>query len=326
LPTFAQRYSVSQVYVKDESHRFGLNAFKGLGASFAMSNILQRNSEVEIFCTATDGNHGRAVAWSAKRANKKAIVFVPAGTAASRIEAIRAEGAEVIQSEGDYDFACQQAMNRCQQPGWALVQDTAWMGYEEIPAWIMAGYLTMYQELEDTLHAADHAKLDVVFLQAGVGSWAASALWYYHHRYGTKRPRLVIVEPTESDGIFYSFKKKERTSPISSGRTMMAGLNCGIPSLTAWLLINDLADASMIISDDFAQRAMRELYFPKGNDQSIVAGESGAAGVAGFIAVCSEPSLAPLKKFLALTESSSVLFYNTEGATDPVNFDKMVKG
>jgi diaminopropionate ammonia-lyase len=199
LPGLAKNLGVGNIYLKNEAHRFGLNAFKGLGASYAIFELLQKHPEIEIFCSATDGNHGRAVAWSARRAGKKAMIFVPKNITPHRIAAIENEGAKVIKTDGNYDEACLLAEKTSKSEGWQLVQDTAWEGYEDIPAYIMAGYLTHFEELQNSVHTLPLPKIDTVFLQSGVGSWAAAAVWYYVTRYGSSRPKIVIVEPTESD-------------------------------------------------------------------------------------------------------------------------------
>jgi diaminopropionate ammonia-lyase len=324
LKNLAAKYGVGNIYVKDESHRFGLNAFKALGASYAIYKTLQTDKNISTFCTATDGNHGRAVAWASKKEGKKAVVFVPQDTVTSRIKAIENEGAKVIVINGNYDETCEAAVKECEEYGWKLIQDTSSAGYEEIPAQIMAGYLTHFQELENTLHHVSKPKIDVVFLQVGVGSWAAAGVWYYLNRYGNQKPKIVLVEPYESDGILASFKAGKPVSPQGNFKTMMAGLNCGIPSLSAWDIIRNGADISIKIKDNYAIDAIKQLYNPIGNDEQIISGESGAAGLAGFLAIMHKPSLLKVKETLNLSANSNILFFNTEGATDPINFNKIV--
>jgi len=293
LSHLAKKHQVANIFVKDESQRFGLKAFKGLGASFAIHKILQEKPEVKTFCTATDGNHGRAVAWAAAMAGKQAVVFVPRDTSLNRIDLIREFGAMVIQLEKNYDETCAHALQSSLENDWELVQDTAWEGYETIPALIMAGYLTHFKELEADLHPFTHPKIDLVFLQAGAGGWAGSAVWYYLNRYQENRPKLVIVEPHESDGILASFVAGKRTLPTGNQNTIMGGLNCGIPSLTGWEIIKVGADAAMKVEDKFSEMAVKTLYYSEGDDPSITAGESGAGGLAGFLAL-KEPRFAEL--------------------------------
>jgi diaminopropionate ammonia-lyase len=324
LKEVAKELGVQTIFVKDESRRFGLKAFKGLGASFAIHKIQEKNPETETFCTATDGNHGRAVAWSARMIDKKAYVYMPAGSTPARVEAIRNEGAEVEVVDGNYEAACARAREMSDRNGWQLVQDTATPDYEEIPAYIMAGYFTHFREMEESIHSFPDPGVDLVFLQAGVGSWPAAAAWYYENRYGKNKPQLVIVEPAEAAGFLASFNKGERTSPSGNFKTMMAGLNCGIPSTTAWEILKNTASASIAIEDSFMENAIRMLYHPAGNDPKIEAGESGAGGFAGFLALMTDVRFAEIKKTLDISAETRVLFYNTEGATDPKNFQKII--
>ncbi len=325
LNELAKSYGVKNIFVKDESYRFGLNAFKGLGASFAISKILEKDPDIETFCSATDGNHGRAVAWSAKLFGKESSIFVPKNTTRARIQAIENEGAVVGKVDSDYDETSEFAKEMSIKNGWQLVQDTASENYEEVPAYIMAGYLTHFKELEVSLHKLPEPKVDIVFLQAGVGSWPAAAAWYYLNRYGVNRPKIILVEPIEAAGILVSFKKGERTKPYGNFQTIMAGLNCGIPSLTAWDILKNSADAAMAIEDTFTEQAIRELYYPTGDDKRIISGESGAGGLAGFTALMTDPRFRNFKEALNIKSESRVLFYSTEGDTDPENFKNIIR-
>ena len=325
LPELAKKYNVGNIYVKDESFRFGLNAFKALGASYAISEILKEKPHITTFCTATDGNHGRAVAWSANFFGKKAIVYVPEDTTAQRITAIEQEGAKVEQVNGNYDQACAYAEKVSKLNNWELVQDTAWENYEEIPAQIMAGYLTLFREMEDSVHTLPKPKIDIVFLQAGVGSFAGAGIYYYLERYRANRPKIVIVEPKEADAILASFKNGEITTSQGNSRTIMAGLNCGTPSLGAWDLLKSGADVSIKIDDIYSEEAIKKLNSPLGKDKRIISGESGVGGLAGFMAIMKESEYLSLKKELNINPGSNILFISTEGATDMAMFNKIVE-
>lgn len=324
LPDLSKKYKVGNIYIKDEAFRFGLNAFKGLGASYAINEILKEKPHITTFCTATDGNHGRAVAWSANFFNKKAVVFVPKDTTKQRMEAIKKEGAKVEQVNGDYDETVVYAEERSKINGWELVQDTAWKNYEEIPAQIMAGYLTLFKEIEDSLHLPLQAKIDIVFLQAGVGSFAGSGIFYYLEKYAANRPKIVIVEPKEADAVLSSFKKGEIITSKGNGTTIMAGLNCGTPSLGAWNLLKNGTDVSIKIDDKYSMQAMRELYYPIGSDKKIISGESGVGGFAGFIAIMKDDEFSSLQKDLNINQNTNILFISTEGATDINMFNHIV--
>ncbi len=325
LPLLSKKYNVGNIYVKDESHRFGLNAFKVLGASYAIHQALKKNPNIVCFCTATDGNHGRAVAWSAKQIGKQAVVYVPKNTTIKRIEAIENEGAKVIKIDGNYDEACEQAKNMSIINDWTLIQDTAWEGYIETPALIMAGYLTLFKELEDSIHISPTPSIDIVFLQAGVGSMAAAGIYYYLNKYGVNRPKIVIVEPEEADGILRSFKENKISTSKGNCTTIMAGLNCETPSLGAWDLLKSGTDYSLKIDDDYAKQAIRELYYPNGSDQKIISGESGVGGFAGFLAIMNENDLKPIKESLKIDNNTNILFISTEGDTDQQNFMEIIR-
>jgi len=324
LLNLSKKYGVENIYIKDESFRFGLNAFKVLGASYAIHYTLGKNPAIETFCTATDGNHGRAVAWAAKKFRKKAVIFVPKDTTANRIRLIEGDGAKVIQINGNYDEACQQAEDACEANNWTLIQDVAWDGYEEIPALIMAGYLTLFKELEENIHTTQKPKIDIVFLQAGVGSLAGAGIYYYLNKYGTNRPKIVIVEPEEADPILFSFKKNKISTTEGNCTTIMAGLNCGTPSTGAWNLIKNGADYSVKINDKYAKQAMRELYYPTAPDKRIISGESGVGGLAGFLAIMNEDDLKTVKESLDIGPNTNILFISTEGDTDKQVFEQII--
>jgi len=324
LDTLAEKLGLGKIYVKDESKRFGLNAFKGLGASFAIQQLLQSKSEIEVFCTATDGNHGKAVAWAAKNSGKKSVVFVPYDTTLNRIKAIEKEGATVVQLNKNYDETCAHAAYISSINQWELVQDTAWEGYENIPADIMAGYLTHFKELEDQVHHKETPVVDIVFLQVGVGSWAGAAAFYYLQRYGKQSPLLITVEPDGSAGFLDSLNKGTRVSPEFSLHTIMAGLSCGIPSLSGWELLQNAVTAAIRIPDEAVRKAMRQLYFPFGKDERIISGESGAAGLAGLLTILQDPAYAGVNQHLQIGPQSRVLIFNTEGDTDEISFEQII--
>ena len=325
LKSLSKKLNINNLFVKDESNRFGLNAFKVLGASYAIHHILKDEPNISVFCTATDGNHGKAVAWATKKYNKKCIVYVPRNTTGLRIKAISKAGAKVYKLNMNYEETCNYARLMSSENNWKLVQDTSWDNYEYIPSLIMSGYLTHFAEIEHQLDLNYKTKIDIIFLQCGVGSWAASCIWYFLNKYKVNRPKIVTVEPTQSAGVFESFKKGARITPKGNFKTIMAGLNCGIPSKNAWNIIKSGCDASIKISDDYVIKATRQYYYPKESDNRIISGESGSAGLAGLLKCLTNTGFNKLRDHINLNENSNVLLFNTEGATDINDFNKIIK-
>jgi len=346
LPNLARSMGLGSIYVKDESPRLGLKAFKAMGASYAVYRYIRRQlSEQSItvpeaaefysstniltpgqftFCTATDGNHGRAVAWVARKLNQKAVIYMPADSVKARIENIQSEGAEVVLVQGCYDDAVDKCRVDARLHNRQIISDTAWDNYYEIPNWIVAGYTTMFKEIDAVL--AHNHNIDLVILPAGVGSLAASAVWYYNTIHTDKSIQLVVVEPERAGCLMWSLVENEGRSGRMPGQpeSMMAGLCCGTPSPGAWPIIKDGSDMFVTITDRDAREAMRTYYNPLGNDPQIISGESGAAGMAALRQICRQDSNSEIAAFLQLNSKSSVLLLNTEGDTDPVNFKRII--
>ena len=343
LNGLAKELGVADVFVKDESHRFGLKAFKAMGASYAIYRFIKSEWEKKFgvqfeianlyrpdmlarldlwpFCTATDGNHGRAVAWFANMIGQKSVIYVPAGTVAARRTNIRNHGAQVVVIDGDYDRTVARMADDAERNGWKVISDTAYGGYTQIPAWIMAAYTTMFREIDKV---AKESRFTHIFLQSGVGSFAGAAAWYYHDK--ENQPKLISVEPMQADCLLESIRHGNGQPRTSRGsfETMMAGLNCGAPSLVAWPLIRDRFSLFMAVSDEFGKKAMRYYYKPVFDDPQIISGESGAAGLAALLALVESDSLVEAKARLELDASSKVLLFNTEGDTDPDNFKSII--
>ncbi len=324
LSRLAKSIGIKELYIKDESRRFRQNSFKTLGASFAIHKYLEANPGKHIFCTATDGNHGRSVAWAAKMHRQKAVIFIPANAVVSRIKSIKKQRAKVILVDGDYDATVARAREEAKRNGYVLMQDMSWEGYTEIPTLITAGYKTMMMELDELLHAPGKPLIDFVFLQSGVGTWASSVVAYYRNRYSKNMPTIVAVEPIESDSLLESIRQDGVSKTRGSQQTLMSGLNCGTPSHLAWKILKDGVDLFLAIPDDYAIKAMQNLYFPFRNDAQIFAGESGAAGLAGLTALAYDESLEEVKKKIGLNRHSRVLIFNTEGVTDPDSFEELI--
>jgi diaminopropionate ammonia-lyase len=304
--------------VKDESNRYGIQSFKSLGASWAIHCYLQENPGKFTFCTATDGNHGRAVAWSARIHNQKALVFIPSYTVESRIRNIAKEGAEVRIIQEDYDICVKISNEIARQNGYVLIQDTSWKGYEKIPGLISEGYYTQFLEIIQKLKSGKHKlPFDIVFLQSGVGSWAASVATFLQNTFGEVSPKIVIVEPANSDCILESVLNGKISKTKGSQETIMAGLNCGTPSAIAFETLRNLADVYISIPDVYAKIALKIFQNPVGKDPKTESCETGAAGLAGYLALIYSPELAEVRSFLKISGKSRILLINTEGNTDP---------
>ncbi|WP_026574619.1 diaminopropionate ammonia-lyase [Bacillus sp. UNC438CL73TsuS30] len=347
LEELSKQLGVSNIWVKDESYRFGLNAFKVLGGSFAVGKYLAKKLNVDIselsfekliskgikekleditFVTATDGNHGRGIAWAANQLGQKSVVFMPKGSSEIRLNNIRKEGAEASITDLNYDDTVRLASQKAEENGWVLVQDTAWDGYEEIPTWIMQGYGTIPDEAVEQIAEAGDERPTHVFLQAGVGSFAGSMLGYLAGKFGDERPITVIVEPDKAACLYKSMNIGDGQPHSVTGalNTIMAGLACGEPSTTSWGVLKDYAEAFVSCPDYVAARGMRILANPLGSDPQIVSGESGAVGL-GLVSLLAENKmLNVMKEMLKLNQDSKILIISTEGDTDPENYRKVV--
>jgi len=306
LKSLARELEVKDIFVKDESNRFGIQAFKALGASYAVYKILQERTGKITFCTATDGNHGRALAWASRMNNCKCEVFVPVNTSIERINHIRSEGANVSIVDGHYDEAVKEARAfASQDTNHILVQDSSWEGYNKIPAFIMAGYQTMLKEAEGNIPAPV-----VVIVQGGVGSFPAAVAWYCAKC--CRETKIIVTEPYHSDCILTSMKNGYLSSTQKSQKTIMAGLNCGTPSLLAYEILRSLGDVFISIPEENCKKAMKMYHQPLAGDTPVESGESGATGLATLLAIVKND----LWEELGICRASSFLLFNTEGYTD----------
>jgi len=348
LTGLAKRLGVKELLVKDESQRFELKAFKVLGASYAMYRFIKKRWEAATgvilepselfsdavsetigritFCTATDGNHGRAVAWMANRLRQAAVIYMPANSAEARVKAIQGEGARVVTIDGSYDDAVAQVATDADALGWEIISDTSYAGYTEIPTWIMNGYKTLFEEVDEALTGVPLRRGDLVFIQAGVGALAAAAAWHYRFRGSIDGPRLICVEPNSAACLLASWRSggEDIQSTVSDEDSIMAGLNCGTPSLVAWPFIRAGFDLFMSVSDHYAIKAMKRYHDPEPGDAEILSGESGAAGLAALLALVTDPVLLEARLQLNIGPHSRVLLLNTEGDTDPAGYKKAV--
>ena len=312
----ASELGVGDMCLKDEAHRFGLQAFKALGASWAISRVLEQSADsVLTFVTATDGNHGRAVAWAAERLGHTAVVYLPRDASDARAEAIVKLGARANRTEQTYDEAVERARIDAEANGWVLLQDMAWPGYEQIPRWVMQGYLTLIHEVMDQLGEAPPTH---VFLQCGVGSFAASITAYLVERFGAERPTVFVVEPEGAACGMVAMERDEPSPPRldDAPHTFMAGLSCGQLSLSAWTILRQYVDGWLTCDDEISRAGMRRLARPVAADVMVVSGESGAVTTGLLEAVCIDPENTLIREQLRLDANAKVLLISTEGATD----------
>ncbi len=344
LSGLAKELGLGGVYVKDESYRFGLNAFKVLGGSFAIGSYLAGRLGVDIgqlpydrmtgketreklgditFVTATDGNHGRGVAWTANRLGQKSVVYMPKGSALERLENIRALGSDASITELNYDDAVSLANQGAEKYGWVMVQDTAWEGYEDIPRWIMQGYTTLALEATEQLRQLSVEKPTHIFLQAGVGAMSGGITGFLRDCYGDE-PVITIVEPNKADCIYRSARAGERYCVTGEMQTIMAGLACGEPCTIGWDILRDHADHFISCPEYVAAKGMRVLGNPVNGDTRVVSGESGAVTLGLVAELMQNPSLDWLREPLGLGSDSRVLCISTEGDTDRENYRRIV--
>jgi diaminopropionate ammonia-lyase len=347
LPRLASMLGLGGIWVKDESNRLRLGSFKVLGGSFAIYQAIRdrlgmldqemtyeelTSPEIKaklgdiVFAAATDGNHGRGVAWSATQLGFRSIIYVHKMTSESRIEAIRSNGAEVVVVDGNYDDAVHQVTVDAQQNGWQVVADTSWEGYEDIPRWVVQGYSTMFAETQEQLAAQGLIRPTHLFVQAGVGSLAAATIGYYANLFGSERPTSVVVEPELAACLYHSAKIADGKPHNIDGDldTIMAGLACGEPNPQAWEILQDTADAFLKCPDYVAAKGMRVYGVPLAGDPFIVSGESGAVTLGALTFIMQLPELAPLRDKLELGSDSHVLLINSERNTDPDDFRRVV--
>ena len=348
LSALASYLGVKGIYCKDESYRFGLNAFKVLGGSYAMGRYIAKELGRDIsqlpynvlssdklreefgqatFFTATDGNHGRGVAWAAKRLGQKAVVRMPKGTTKTRFENIAKEGAEVTIEEVNYDDCVRMAAAEAAKTEHGIiVQDTAWAGYEEIPSWIMQGYGTLVLEADKQLKENGVDRPTHVFVQAGVGSLAGAVVGYFAHKYKENPPVMVVCEASAADCLYRSAVQADGNLVNVTGdlQTIMAGLACGEGNTIGWDILKNHVTVFASCPDWMSAKATRIYANPLENDPHIISGESGSVPLGLAYTALHDEDAKDLKAALKLDENSNILVISTEGDTDPVRYREIV--
>ena len=336
-PALAQQLGIGRVSIKDEASRLGLPSFKILGASYAVYRALAARLGVQhiwtsldawrtaleplrpcTLTTATDGNHGRAVAYMARLLDLRARIYVPQGTAQARIDAIAAEGADVVTIDGSYDQAVIRAAQDA-SPCCLVIADTALDKMDRVPGWVIDGYATMFNEIEAECHQRGIQQPEVVVVQMGVGALASACVRHYRQAGRIPKPFILGVEPLLAACVLASLTAGQMISLPGVQHSIMVGLNCGTPSPLAWPIISTGMDACVAIADDWACVAMRALA-----QAGLISGESGAAGLAGVLALAENANTSDEPARLPLTANTHMLLISTEGATDPQNYVRIV--
>ena len=339
LPGLAAGLGVAALHYKDEGGRFGLGSFKALGGAYAVARLLQAELSKALghavsmdevtgraypdeaaritVCCATDGNHGRSVAWGAQNFGCNCVIFIHATVSEGRKAAIEAYGAEVRRCAGNYDDSVREAQETATREGWFVVSDTSYPGYMDIPKDVMQGYEVMAAEAFDALDEAPTH----VFLQTGVGGMAAAVTAQAVRRWGAERPKIVLCDPDRSACWLESIRAGQPTAVEGDLDTLMAGLACGEVSALAWEILRDHADAVMALTDAAAVAEMRRLARPVAGDPAIVAGESAVAGLAGLTAAMADDEA---RAMLGLGAGARVVIFGTEGDTDAALYEELV--
>lgn len=340
LSQLATRLGVQSIDYKDESQRFALKSFKALGGAYAVFRLIQKAiaqqhpgvkatvadiltgrfnaivAALTVTC-ATDGNHGRSVAWGAQTFGCRCVIYVHQMVSQGRADAIAAFGAEVVRVPGNYDDSVRHADQQAQAHGWTVVSDTTYEGYREIPIDVMHGYGVMAREVVAEMPTPPTH----VIVQAGVGAFAAAVCATFWLAWGAQRPRFIVVEPTNAACFFESGLVDHPVAVGGELDTVMAGLACGEVSPVAWEILKFGVQAYVTLADDFALEAMRLLAAPNAPDPAIVAGETGSVGLGLMLAAEQSPEIARL---LGLSTTSRVLLLGSEGDTDPVIYQSVV--
>ncbi len=347
LSGLARILGVGGIWVKDESVRLSLNSFKVLGGSFALYQFLRKRLGVQdreltvselksdkvraelgeiCFATATDGNHGRGVAWAAMELGMPCVVYVHERTSRPRIRAIEEYGAEIKVIPGTYDDAVRMIKRDAERNNWQIISDTSWEGYRDIPCWVMQGYTTLMGEVQEQLAGQGISRPTHVLVQAGVGALAAAVIGFYQRLFWTDRPVTAVVEPEKAACLFASAKAADGKPHSVGGNldTIMAGLACGDPSPLAWDILDRCSDFFLACPDFVAAKGMRVYGMPVAGDPFIVSGESGAVTLGALMFLMDYPGLSDLQNRMKLGPASQILLINTEGNTDPEDFRRVV--
>ena len=317
LNKLSKELNLNTIYYKDESKRFDLKSFKALGGAYAVDKVTKGNKEITV-STATAGNHGRSVAWGAKRLGIKCKIFISEYVSDARGKAMQELGADVIKVKGNYENSLVECIKQSTENNWQIVQDVAWKDYTIVPTLTMAGYSVMMKEIVDEIN---NDKITHIFLQAGVGGMAG-AMGAGAARYLKNIPKMIVVEPDSAACVMESIKtgKIEKINIIRE--SLMGGMSCGEPSLVPWKILKKSVNNCISLPDDDIGKAMKLFANASFGDDKIIAGENSAPGVISLIASCNDENI---KNKLALNSNSNILLIGCEGDTDQEIYQKLIK-
>lgn len=318
LAGLASAIGVGHILYKDEGTRFGLGSFKALGGAYAVSRLVEKLCSNQItVASATDGNHGRSVAWGAKNVSAQAVIYIHKEVSKGREAALKELGARVVRIDGNYDDSVRACAEDAAANGWHVVSDTSWPGYQEMPKLVMDGYSVMAHE------AIDQSPLPPthVFLQGGVGGLAAAVIARYVAEYGANAPRFIVVEPAFAHCLFESAKAGQPRTVSVEHETLMAGLSCGEVSELAWPILQHCVADFITMADPLVAPAMQLLAQSPFDDKAVTAGESAVAGIAALLACAQDQNL---RDAMDLSQTSRVMLIGTEGATDPEIYAQLI--
>jgi diaminopropionate ammonia-lyase len=317
LAGLSEQLALGEILYKDESERFSLNSFKALGGAYAVKALAGKAApERPVFASATDGNHGRSVAWGAQVAGCKSIIFIHKDVSEAREQALYEFAAEVVRVDGNYDASVAECAEQANKNGWTIVSDTTWPGYMEIPKLVMAGYGVMIEEVLDETEPSH------VFVQSGVGGLLAAVTARFWQS-ATRLPTMICVESSLAPCILKSARNNQASNFAVEHETVMAGLSCGETSHLAWSIISEGVKHFITIDDSDIGDLMRGLNTQRYVDDSIIAGESAVGGLSALIGVMKSEEL---RDSIGLNAESRVLILGTEGATDPVIYQQVIEG
>ena len=317
LNKLSKELNLNKIYYKDESKRFNLKSFKALGGAYAVEKITKGNKDITV-STATAGNHGRSVAWGAKRLGLKCKIFISEYVSDARGQAMQDLGADVVKVKGNYENSLVECIKQSTENNWQIVQDVAWKDYILVPTLTMAGYSVMMKEIVDQV---DNEEITHIYLQAGVGGMAG-AMVAGTVRYLKNTPKIIVIEPDSAACVMESIKSGKIEKVNIKKESLMGGMSCGEPSLVPWQILKKSVNNCMSLPDDDIGKAMKLFSNASFGDDKIIAGENSAPGVISLIASCNDENI---KNKINLNSKSNVLLIGCEGDTDQEMYQKLIK-